>query len=164
MKELPRALLVPEWKVIPDPEVLLNTLRSPTFEPERLALLEHAPGLAAPGAGSDDLGQVSITDVSTEVIEVRVETKRPAILLITDNYSASWNVVPWDATSDQTYEVMPADYVLRAIPLPAGSHHLRLEYRPSALAFGAWVSAGSLLLYAAAVISLIAKPGRSSKR
>jgi len=163
LKELPRALLVPSWKIIPDAEELLGSLGSPTFDPERLALLENDPGLGPPEIGADDPGRVSITDVSTEVIEVHAETRHPAILVITDNYSASWRAEPWDDASDRTYRVLPVDYTLRAIPLPAGNHHLRLEYRPTALAFGAWVSALALALYVVVMVALIVKPAASSR-
>jgi hypothetical protein len=47
--------------------------------------------------------------------------------------------------------------------LPAGNHHLRLEYRPTALAFGAWVSAIALALYAVVIVALIVKPAASSR-
>ena len=106
---------------------------TPGFDPRREALLEHDPGLPPPEDGTSDVGTVTVTDVSTEVLEVRAETRTSAILVITDNYSASWSAVPWDAADDRTYRVVPADHIARAIPLPAGTHHLRVEYRPSLL-------------------------------
>jgi uncharacterized membrane protein YfhO len=43
----------------------------------------------------------------------------------------------------RSYELMPADYALRAVALDRGRHRLRLEYAPGGL-------------YAAAVVSAIA--------
>jgi hypothetical protein len=161
LAELPRAVLVPSWRVTTEPEALLHAMDTPGFDPRREALLEHDPGLPPPEDGTSDVGTVTVTDVSTEVLEVRAETRTSAILVITDNYSASWSAVPWDAADDRTYRVVPADHTLRAIPLPAGTHHLRVEYRPSLLGLGAWLSVGSLAVY---VVALIAMPRRSSPR
>jgi hypothetical protein len=147
LKELPRALLVPRWKVVPTPEKVLDAMRDPAFDPERAVLLESDPGLVP--AESDERGWVSVRDVSTEVIEISADVPQPAILVITDNYSASWKATPLAGSDGQTYRVMPANYLLRAIPLTAGHHHLRLEYRPAALTVGTWVTILSLLAYAA---------------
>ena len=147
LKELPRALLVPHWKILPTQESVLDAMREPTFDPERAVLLESDPGLVP--ADSDERGQVSVSDVSTEVIDISADVPQPSILVITDNYSASWKATPLPGSDGQTYRVMPANSLLRAIPLTAGHHHLRLEYRPTALAVGTWVTILSLVAYAA---------------
>ena len=153
LRTLPRALLVARWKVLAAPEEVLRELRNPAFDPERLVLLEGDPGLVRPE--SEVRGSVSVHDVSTEVIEIRADVPEPAILVITDNYSASWRAVALPDSSAQAYEVVPANYTLRAIPLRAGRHHLRLEYRPVAFTVGTWVTLLSLALYAAAVCRLL---------
>jgi hypothetical protein len=163
LKELPRAVLVPSWRVISDPEALLAAMDTPAFDPAEVALLEQEPGIPDASAAVGDAGSVSVVDRSTEVLEVRAETPRSAILLITDNYSASWHASAWDAGDGRTYRVVPANYTLRAIPLPPGTHHLRIEYRPSLLGLGARVTVASLALYAAALV-VIAKQPRSSSR
>jgi uncharacterized membrane protein YfhO len=128
---------------------VLEALRDPRFDPERTVLLEDDPGLVP--AESDVRGQVSVRDVSTEVIDITADVSQPSILVITDNYSASWKATPLSGSDGQTYRVMPADSLLRAIPLAAGHHHVRLEYRPTALIVGTWVTILSLVAYAAAL-------------
>ncbi len=150
LPELPHALLVPTWRVIADDSALLDAL--PSLDPRHEALLETDPGSMPSGTAVADAGTASITDVSTDVLEVRAETTRAAILVITDNYSASWKAEPWDAGDDRTYRVVPADYLLRGIPLGPGTHHIRVYYRPSLLAWSAGVSALSLVAYGAAVV------------
>jgi hypothetical protein len=154
---LPRALLVPAWRVIPDSAAVLNAL--PSIDPTREALLETDPDLTPSGDAGADADRVSVTDVSTEVLEIRAVTSRPAILVITDNYSASWKAEPWDEGDARTYRVVPADYLLRGIPLAPGTHHIRLFYRPAMLAWGATVSAVSVL-----AVAVIATRRRWSSR
>jgi len=148
LAELPRALLVPRWRVLPDEQHVLEALRDRTFDPRRVVLLERDPGLEP--ATSDDPGDVTIHDVSTEAIDVTAEVRAPAVLLVTDNYSVRWTATPLDAGDARTYRVEPGNSVLRAIPLAAGHHHFRLAYRPSALPFGAAVTA--LTIAACAVL------------
>ena len=162
LKELPRALLVPRWKVLPTAENVLDALRDPTFNPEQAVLLESAPGLVP--AESDERGRVSVRDLSTEVIEISADVPQPSILVITDNYSASWKAMPLAGSDGQTYRVMPANYLLRAIPLTAGHHHLRLEYRPTAFIVGTWVTLLSLVAYAAAWGRHVARSRRGDGR
>jgi len=127
---------------------VLEALRDRTFDPRRVVLLERDPGLEP--ATSDDPGDVTIHDVSTEAIDVTAEVRAPAVLLVTDNYSVRWTATPLDAGDARTYRVEPGNSVLRAIPLAAGHHHFRLAYRPSALPFGAAVTA--LTIAACAVL------------
>jgi hypothetical protein len=49
-----------------------------------------------------------------------------------------------------TYDVMPANWVLRAIPLQAGTHHIRLRYEPRAVLPGFIVSGVTLAALAGA--------------
>lgn len=58
---------------------------------------------------------------------------------------------------------MPANYVLRAIPLAAGEHRLRLIYEPLYFHLGLWVSALSscaLLAIGALAVTRVVIPRR----
>jgi uncharacterized membrane protein YfhO len=50
------------------------------------------------------------------------------------------------------YELLPANYILRAVPLAAGHHHLRVEYAPREFAIGTWISLVAGVLFLAAVV------------
>src|SRR5690606_15200919 len=89
-------------------------------------------------------GTVRIIDTSTDHLTVEAELPEPAILLITDSYSEGWRAVSLPGSQQQQYDLLPANYVLRAIPLAAGRHRLRVEYSPLAFRIGCWISIGSL--------------------
>ena len=72
--------------------------------------------------------------------EIEATTPAPAILLMTDVYAPGWDVTGLPGSAQSRYELMPADLALRAIPLGAGTHHLRIHYTAPGLAVGAWVS------------------------
>jgi len=56
--------------------------------------------------------------------------------------------------------VLPADYVLRGIPLDRGRHHFRLAYRPRAFVVGTWVTLVSLVGYAGLVVVCVRRRRR----
>ena len=82
-------------------------------------------------------------------MEIEAELERPSVLLVTDAWAPAWRAVPLDAGDARRYEVMPANYALRGIPLEAGKHRLRLEYAPEAFRIGALISALAWLAWAA---------------
>jgi hypothetical protein len=60
----------------------------------------------------------------------------PQGLLVTDAYSTGWRARALEPGPQPTYQVLPADHTLRAIPLAAGKHHLILEYWPMTVPIG----------------------------
>ena len=86
-------------------------------------------------------------DEGTDHLILDVSLPDPAILLITDTYSTGWRALEVGPNAPASYAVLPADYVVRAIALPAGSRRLRIEYSPLGYRAGRWVSGISLALF-----------------
>ena len=85
-------------------------------------------------------GTARITATTTDSLTIEADVEQPSILLITDAYAASWRTVSLPGSTQAHYDLLPANYVLRAVPLVAGHHLLRVEYRPVAFAIGKWIS------------------------
>jgi len=143
---LPVAQLVPNWVVREKRDAALALINAPDFDPRKMVVLESSPGIVADHDGVS--GPAEVVDSSTDWVEIRTTTPGPNILLITNNFSAGWRVVPLEATSQTQYQIIPANFTLMAIPLQAGSHHLRIEYLPTAFRVGKWISIIALLGYA----------------
>ena len=93
-----------------------------------MVYLEADPAIKPEPGGA--AGTVKLTRSRTDHMEIFAELSRPAILLITDGYSSHWHATALPGSAQAAYDVMPANLALRAIPLSAGVHKLRLEYRP----------------------------------
>jgi hypothetical protein len=142
----PRLLLMTRFRVQPDRRALLAEIAATGFNPADAVLLEREPDPApVPGASP---GRARLLSETSDTLEIEVETARPALLVITDTFSRDWRARSVGSGPPTTYDVLAANYVLRAIPLTAGRHRLRLEYVPSCwmvgvvtslLAAAAWV-------------------------
>ena len=94
-------------------------------------------------------GTVKLLESSTDFLKIEADVGAPALLLITDSYSRGWRARALPGSAQARYEVMPANYCLRAIPLSAGHHLLRLEYSPLGFRVGKVVSIAALALFLA---------------
>jgi uncharacterized membrane protein YfhO len=81
-------------------------------------------------------------------MEITATLSQPAVLLVTDAYSKGWRARALNG-NPQAYEILPANYALRAIPLAAGQHHFLLEYRPAGFAWGRILTCVALMGYVA---------------
>ena len=161
-----RLMLVPHARVVPARNEELAAIFNPAFDPAQEVLLETAPVPAPTGAALP--GAVRLVAETTDSLTIEADLEAPAILLVTDAYADGWSarsLLPARGAVARThYQVLPADYCLRGIPLGQGHHRILLEYRPTAYVVGKWVSLASLFLYLAGVIAWRARrlPFRAS--
>jgi hypothetical protein len=146
---LRRLELVGAYQLRQGRDAVLRALAAPSFDPRREVILEREPDPAP--AGVAEPGRAEVVREGTDFLEVEAELNAPAVLLITDAWAPGWRATPLDGAA--RYDLMPANYALRAVALGRGRHRLRLEYVPaafragaalSALAWAAWL--GGLLL------------------
>jgi hypothetical protein len=155
---LGRLELVGSHRVIAGRDAIFRALGADSFDPRREVVLEREPR-PAPG-GDPRPGRVRIVREGSDFMEIEAELASPAVLLITDAWTPSWRAVASDELDPRRYEILPANYALRAIPLAAGSHRLRLEYAPLAFRIGLWTSVAAWVAWAACVA--IARRGSRS--
>jgi hypothetical protein len=143
---LPHALLVSRYRVLTSRDDVIAAVTDASFDPRREVILEEPPDPAPVEASRP--GDVRITTVSSDELLVDANLQSPAILLITDTYARGWRVRAEPGSAQPTYRILPANHALRAIPLAAGQHQLRLEYLPSGFVAGRWVSIVAVVIFA----------------
>ena len=149
---MPRLSLIHRCSVISGRDRLFAAMDDPAFDPTRSVVLESSPEPSPVVAEGEVRDSVRIQDSSTDHLTLEAEVATPAILLVTDGYNKDWRASPLPGSVQTNYEVMPANYVLMAIPLTAGHHHLRLAYAPPIFRLGLWISVVSLLAYLTALM------------
>jgi hypothetical protein len=142
LKEVPRAFFVSRFQVLKDEEILSKTVNH-QFNPREEVLLESDPGIAP--VEENPRGDLTVSDINTDKLEIKGELSKPALLVISDNYSKGWKTR--ELGNPVGLRVMPANGFQRAIPLQAGKFHFFLEYRPTAYVIGKWISLFSWLVF-----------------
>jgi hypothetical protein len=135
---LPHLLLADRFRVMTNFHEMFSTLTNSSFNMEEEVILESPPDPLPQPARTK--GTAKLLASSTDWLEIEADTPTPALLLITDAYARGWRARALPRSAQSHYEVMPADYCLRAIPLAAGRHRLRVEYSPSGFRIGKWIS------------------------
>jgi len=142
---LPHVLLVSNYRVLNQRDAIFAALGSPVFDPRAEVILETEPDPKPLPLGIP--GNAQIIGSGTDTLTIEADTRAPAILLITDVFTPSWRAVSLPGSSQSTYHLQPANYVLRAVPLSAGHHRLRVEYFSRAFEIGKWISLVSIVLF-----------------
>jgi len=128
---LPRAFLVQKARVVPDEEAL-KAVVDPTEPFRHTAFLATGEPLDRPSCG----GTARIVDSGAQRLEVEVEGCDESYLLVSDSHYPGWR-----ATLDgATVPIHRANFALRAVRLPAGTHKVRFEYAPMSFRAGLAVS------------------------
>jgi len=146
----PRAWLVTQAEIADD-ITILQKITEPTFDRWHIALLE--PGTEPIIEQTNSSKAVEFESQNEEIqnsqfaihnssfttpahITYRVTTPIPALLILSETHYPGWQ-----ATVDgQAVPLLRADYVLRAVPLPAGEHHVELTFLPLSFIIGAVIS------------------------
>lgn len=158
----PRASFIGSWSTISGSKPALRRVAKPRFDPTRAVVLEQDPGLGRSPAPGTAAGTARYTAQKTQGARVVVRARRPGILLIRNTYDEGWR-----ATLDgRPAEVMPADYLLQGVAVPAGRHVVALRYDDASIRYGIIGSAASvtLLVVAAGLLRIRRRTTPSESR
>ncbi len=122
----------------------LSAVINPGFDPASTLYLTG--GLAPAQAGGS--GSAIITSYQDDRVSINVQTDRSAYLVLSDTSFPGWN-----ATVDgQTTPVATADGIFRAVSVPAGTHTVEFDYRPSIVVRSVMLALASLGLFGAGLM------------
>jgi hypothetical protein len=138
-----RLTLIGAAKVSANRDDVLRTVFDPAFNPRSTVVLEDQPSPAPEG----DRGFAEVVKEDTDSVEISADTPQATILLVTDAYSTGWRARELSGDEQHSYNVIPANWMLRAIPLSKGHHHFVMEYSPKEWRVGKWISLICLPIY-----------------
>jgi hypothetical protein len=152
---LPRAWLVHQVEVLGE-GALLERLDDPAFDPQSTALLEGEPACALAKATQPE--EVQFSRRGNNQIEVEVRAASEGILVLSEVFYPGWRA----AVDGKPVPILRADYLLRAVCVPAGAHQVTLTFTPPSLRIGAAITLLSLLLVVWAGWREVVKLARAS--
>jgi hypothetical protein len=130
----PYALLIQDFDVLTGRDDIFAALAAEGFDPRLEVILEKDPGFA-PRQGAAT-GSAKVVERGTDHLIIEAETDVPTVLLVTDSFASGWRVKGLDGSAQESYEILPANYVLRGVPLSPGKHRLLMEYLPAGFRAG----------------------------
>jgi hypothetical protein len=146
---LPRASLFYSAEVLPDEDVIAR-LKDPTFDPLKQVIISaqslpaEAAGAPGPFAAAAPVAARAARIVSYDSQHVQIETESdaPAILMLNDTHYPGWRV----SINGQLAPMLQADYLFRAVVVPAGHATVEFAYAPTSFRLGALVSIATLVV------------------
>ena len=142
---LPRAYLA-RPRCVASPDQAMRAVATGTFELGSEAIVECRHPLAAAPPGP--LGRARLVSQLPERVEVSVDASAPAVLVLNDAWYPGWR-----ATVDgHPAPILPANALVRAVPVPAGVHDVVFRFRTRGLVLGASLTGASLGLWAVLVL------------
>ncbi|OQY26496.1 MAG: hypothetical protein B6244_13385 [Candidatus Cloacimonetes bacterium 4572_55] len=125
----PRAYIVGKYKVIPDRKEAIAEMTSGEFDPREYVILEKNPGVAQ----VDSLTALAtVTKFELHEIDIEYESSDPGLLALSEVYYPEWNAY----VDDKPVEVLKADNIIRAIPIPAGKHTVQFRFESDVFRLG----------------------------
>jgi hypothetical protein len=142
---LPRATLLDQYRVVSPAKAILDSVKNGTGDSERMTYLEEDPKLAlGPVAG----GAAVVSSYRLNDAVVDIDSPGPALLRFADAWYPDWTA----RVDGKPVKLFAADYLLRAVPVPAGKHRVEFRFVSRAFRIGFMVSIASL----AAAMALLA--------
>lgn len=135
---LPRAFMVNNYVVMENDEEIIDTIYDESFDPLSQIILEEDPNLESVDKELDY--ELSIDAYGKNKVIISLETDSEALLFLSDSYFPGWKAY----VDDLEVKIYRADYALRAIKVPKGTHKVEFSYLPYSFSLGLWVSLVSL--------------------
>jgi uncharacterized membrane protein YfhO len=128
-------------------------MRAPDFDPTQTVVLESGNPLTGTARGD-----AKIVGYGPNEILLDVNSSDAGVLVLSEIYYPGWR--GW--VDDREVEVLRADFLFRAIPIPTGAHRIQLLYDPLSFKIGAGLFGMTMLLFVGAALVVVLK--RASTR
>ncbi len=144
-KSVPRTFVAYSAAYEKRDQKIIDTLLNSSFDINNALVVEERKA-ALTGEGS---GESSIISYQPSNVTIRTQTKKEGLLFLSDTYYPGWRAYV-DGYEQPIYR---ADFVFRAVPVPAGSHTVRFVYDPLSWKLGLYISGFGLGVLALVLFS-----------
>jgi hypothetical protein len=117
---LPRAFVVPSWKLVADEKAALAAIRNASFDPRRTAIICCAPGDRGVQSVNGAFREAEIQKY--EANEVVVRATGPGLLVLADSYFPGWRA--------DGFDIFEANYLFRGVLLKEGPQTVTFSFHP----------------------------------
>lgn len=157
-RSLPRAYVSYRTAPAPPRAELLDRLSRESFDPLSVSYVEGDPEFEPdPRAPARGKAARIVRDEETRV-EIEADLAAPGLLVLADAYARGWQA----RVDGKAAPILATNFLYRGVPVPAGRHRIRFDYRPRSFTLGVAASLlGTALLALTALRVGIARGGVS---
>jgi Bacterial membrane protein YfhO len=138
---LPRALVVPTARAFADDATALAAMKDATFDPAKIVVMNGTPDPTKQNDASGALGEASIMQYEPERVIVETNSPGQAWLVLADAWYPGWRA----QVDGRPADLMRADMLFRAVPVPAGRHWVEIIYDPASFRTGVVISMAAMI-------------------
>ncbi len=135
---LPRIGLFGSFIVEKNSEKIVEKIYDQNFDYQNQLILESSPAIAPIPTNNK---KVSVISYQPNRIEIDTAADQPQLLYLSDNFYPGWIA----SVDGKNTSILRADYIFRAVVLPAGNHKVVFQYDPISFKIGFTVSAVSII-------------------
>lgn len=117
---MPRASVFMTWRNAPR-ETILRRIAEPDFDPRRELIVEDTGVM--PPEKPEGFGTATYRRAMGDIV---VDTPAPCLLLVLDRWTPDWRAF----VDGQPTELIRANGIFRAVPIPAGQHFVWFKFAP----------------------------------
>jgi len=149
---VPRGFFVGRTDVVKNPKETWRRLRSPSFDPDSMALLPESLEATVTPIDSTSTTEVTLESFEPPEIQWTVRTDAPRLFVASEvYYPAGWNAY----LDGKQVPIHRVNYLLRGVHVPEGEHTLVMRFEPRAHRFGSWVAGSTTGLVYGGVFVLV---------
>jgi hypothetical protein len=127
---------------VDDSQAALEMIRAGSIDHKAQVLLETEV-FEKPPICSDQLqAELQVQEESSNVISTKVHSQAAGYLVVADVWYPGWQAY----VDGERAPLLRANYLFKAIPIPAGEHEVAVLYQPKAFNLGAAVSIAAIIL------------------
>lgn len=130
----PRAFLVGDYVVEANKSRILDLVFNEDVDLRREVVLEKDPNLEKSDVSES---KVKIDRYVSNNVDISVESRNPAILLLSDNSYDGWKAY----VNGKEVEIYRANYSFRSVVVPEGKSIVEFKYEPDSFRYGSYLSA-----------------------
>jgi hypothetical protein len=146
----PRAFVVPRAEPLPQPDRILNALK--TTDLRRVVFLEGIHLQSGAARLSGEFQPARIVAYQPNHVNIEVDPIAPGYLILTDPWYPGWTCT----VDGRLTQIHRADYLFRAVAVPAGKHQVHFRFDPGPLRLGEMITTAALVAVLGLNITLLA--------
>jgi hypothetical protein len=144
-----RATVHASWSVAGSMVEALELVLEPGFDPSEELILESEPGLTSSPRGPLP-ARARFRWTGTGSAEIEVDSAAGGLLLVRNAFDPGWEA----AVDGRPAKLLVADFLMQAVPIPAGRHTVELIYRDRSVGYGLVGSAVTIAAVVGAGVAL----------